>query len=126
MTNQGVKLAVFVVSFSLALNLLGAMGVGGMYGIDRDPALGGQSVVNETAETTPEGGGGFFAEVSSVIGTILGAVKTVVTLGGVLTGVYDALRAFEAPHPIALTVQLAVDLGFALGVAALLRGLPDI
>lgn len=123
-TNQGVKIAAFVMAFSLAANLVGAMGAGQVIGVDRDPGIGGQDIAEQT--TPPEAQGGFFSEVASLLGVVINAVKTVLTLGGVLTGVEQALTQFDAPAELALTVQLVVNVAFAVGAAAFMRGLRDL
>lgn len=122
-SNQGVKIGAFLVCFSLAVNLLGGLGVSAAIGVEKAPGIDGEKIANKDKIQNPEGNLG---GISGVIGLATTAIGTVATLGEAVTGTYTMLTALDVPAPIAVAVQAAVDIGFAIGIAAVIRGLRNL
>ena len=120
MQNQGLKVGVFLVCFSLALNVLGGLGLGAQIGVQQSAQLGGEEVAQSSEIQNPGGGLGGLA---GVIGLATEAIHTVLTLGGAIDGVSQALTILDVRPIIAQNVQNAANLAFAIGIAAILRGM---
>ena len=119
MENQGIKIGVFLVCFSLAMNLMGALGMGAQIGIEKSTQLGGEEITNSDEIANPGG----VSSVEAVIGLAAAAVNTILTLGGAVDGVATALTVLDVRPEIAQMVQNGANLAFAIGLAAIIRGM---
>jgi hypothetical protein len=119
MQNQGIKIGVFLVCFSLALNVLGGLGLGAQIGVDTSAQLDGESVTN--ADDIQNAGS--VSGIGAVVGLATSAINTVATLGGAIDGVQQALVILDVRPIIAQNVQNAANLAFAIGLAAIIRGM---
>lgn len=119
---KGIRVALFILCFSLALNIIGGLGMGEVVGHDVDTGLDGEEIQEREGISDPSGGepsgdsGGFIDYAS-------GAIDTVQSLSFLVGGTYQALKALDAPESIAVSVQIAVNVGFALGIASVIRGM---
>lgn len=121
MENKGLKIAVFLMCFSLSVNILGGIGFANLAGEDVTPGLGGEKANDDPAIQNPSGGE--TGDNTGFLAYAVGAVDTVKSLGFLIAGTYDALIAVGAPSEIAIAVQTVVDVAFAIGIAAIVRGM---
>jgi hypothetical protein len=120
---QGVRLAVGWTAFVLALTTVNAMGLPAQTGVEITAAgAGTQDVqaINEDfnraeVEAVGDNDPGFF-------GVATGVTKTIGQLQTILTKLSPALQSWGTPAPLAIFVQLLVDLSFGLALLQIVRG----
>lgn len=119
--NQGIRIGVFLLCLSLSFNILGGIGMGQLVGVDPNTGLPGEEFNERSEIQNPEPDSG--NDVGNVLGLVQGSLGVVETMGALVAGTYGAAVALRVPHEIAVALQVAVDVGLAIGIAQVIRGM---
>lgn len=118
---RGTQIAAFVLSFSLAIGMLGGLGWFGHVGVQPDPGIDNEEVVEEEAEEVSASGEG--SNEDSMFGTISAVMSVMSALWTLTIQTGSALKNLGVPGPIANAIHGIVLFAVLMTMMQIIRGI---
>ena len=114
---RGVKIAAFILAFSVAVGMLGGMGWFGWVGVHPDPGTEeAEEEVQEIEDIDAEDTGGDEFSMARAAVDVIDTIRDLTVRAG------SALANLGVPHHMAFGIQVIVGFALALTVAQFIRG----